>query len=181
MKKKIHIKKEDRHEKVESSYYFTSNNGRLIYHWRMYKKTTKTTTNPPNTTTQSTTTQNTTTQTSGLPLVLLKSPTVSTMYPAYGDTDVPVNFLITANFDSAMSPSTINVNTFTLWQGTTPVPGIVNYYGMTAILIHRLIFKSILHIQSRLLPMSQIRRAFICKITSYGALRPGQRIRSRLL
>ena len=97
------------------------------------KTTTKTTTNPPNTTTQSTTTQNTTTQTSGLPLVLLKSPTVSTMYPAYGDTDVPVNFLITANFDSAMSPSTINVNTFTLWQGTTPVPGLVNYYGMTAI------------------------------------------------
>jgi len=43
-----------------------------------------------------------------------------------------INDEITATFSEAMNPSTINVNTFTLWRGTTSIQGIVTYGGTTA-------------------------------------------------
>ena len=44
-------------------------------------------------------------------------------------TNVPINDAITAYFSEGMDPSTINTNTFTLMQGTTPVAGTVTFDG----------------------------------------------------
>ncbi len=68
-----------------------------------------------------------------LPITLPILPTVTVMSPGYGDTGQPVNTSISATFSEAMSPSTISKNTFTLWQGTTPIDGIVSYSGNTAV------------------------------------------------
>ena len=105
-------------------------------------KTTSTSTNPPQTQTTTTTTQTPSSIQSSIPPVGPPPPTVSSTAPADGEADVPVNYLITAtfasegspdNFTNGMAPASININTFTLWQGTTAIPGTVTYFGDTAI------------------------------------------------
>ena len=69
-----------------------------------------------------------------IPIQNFVTPLLSITNPGYQDTNVAVNQLITATFSEHMNPSTINVNTITLWQGTSAVPHTVSYYGNTAIL-----------------------------------------------
>jgi len=59
-------------------------------------------------------------------------PTVTFTNPANGDTDVAINWKISATFSEAMDPFTITTATFTMKQGTTPVSGTVTYTGVTA-------------------------------------------------
>jgi hypothetical protein len=59
-------------------------------------------------------------------------PTVSSTVPADGATGVPVNSNLSATFSEAMDPATITAATFTLMRGSTPVPGVVSYAGVTA-------------------------------------------------
>ena len=99
--------------------------------------TTSTTTTTANTNTTSAVTSTATTNVpvSTVPIQMVTYPLVNNTDPLYGDTGVPVNTLITVTFSEPVNPSTINTNTFTLWQGTTPVSGSeVSYYGNTAIL-----------------------------------------------
>jgi hypothetical protein len=63
---------------------------------------------------------------------VIKSPTVSSTDPVNSATDVALNQKISATFSWAMDGSTITTSTFTLMQGTTPVPGFVSYKGTTA-------------------------------------------------
>jgi hypothetical protein len=57
------------------------------------------------------------------------APEVISTLPDDDATDVAVNTNITATFNEAMLPSTINETTFTLQQGLTPVAGDVTYPG----------------------------------------------------
>jgi len=92
--------------------------------------TATTTTNPiVNTTTTSTPVISTT-----FPIQNIVTPLLSNTDPGFGDVNVPLNQLITATFSKSVNPATVNVNSFTLWQGTSPVPHTVSYYGNTAIL-----------------------------------------------
>ena len=59
-------------------------------------------------------------------------PTVVYTSPASAATGASIIEGVTANFSEAMRPLTLNSKTFTLKQGTTPVPGIVSYTGETA-------------------------------------------------
>ncbi|MDD2717178.1 MAG: Ig-like domain-containing protein, partial [Candidatus Wallbacteria bacterium] len=61
-------------------------------------------------------------------------PTVSSTIPANAATAVAVNGNITATFSEGMDPSTITTATFTLKQGSTPVPCEVTYLGFIATL-----------------------------------------------
>jgi hypothetical protein len=63
---------------------------------------------------------------------VIKTPTVSSTDPVNSATDVAFNQKIAATFSWAMDGSTITTSTFTLMQGTTPVPGFVSYTGTTA-------------------------------------------------
>jgi len=60
-------------------------------------------------------------------------PTVSSVIPVNASTGVATNTEIEASFSETMSSSTLNISTFTLMQGTTPVAGTVSYVGATAI------------------------------------------------
>ena len=55
------------------------------------------------------------------------SPVVITTDPLNNATGVPLNKIITATFNIAMDPLTINATTFTVKQGTTAVAGVVTY------------------------------------------------------
>jgi hypothetical protein len=59
-------------------------------------------------------------------------PVVISTDPANNATGVLLNKQITATFNKAMNPSTINGSTFLLKDGTTPVFGTVTYSGTTA-------------------------------------------------
>ena len=59
-------------------------------------------------------------------------PAVTSTDPASAATGVILNKIITATFNKAMDPTTINVLTFLLKQGATPVVGVVTYSGTTA-------------------------------------------------
>ena len=59
-------------------------------------------------------------------------PMVNSSDPVNNVTGVAANNVITFTFSEAMNASSINSNTFTLVQGTTPVSGTVAYSGMTA-------------------------------------------------
>ena len=69
------------------------------------------------------------------PMVVSTIPAAVTVNPTDPDnpfgtsTNVPINDAITAYFSEGMDPSTINTNTFTLMQGTTPVAGTVTFDG----------------------------------------------------
>lgn len=59
-------------------------------------------------------------------------PTVILTDPLNAATGVNLNKTITANFSIAMNALTINGTTFTLKQGSTVIPGVVTYSGITA-------------------------------------------------
>ncbi len=63
----------------------------------------------------------------------ITAPTVSSTIPAKTATLVLINSAVTATFSEAMDPLTINIVTFTLKQGTTPVAGTVTYSLVTAV------------------------------------------------
>lgn len=60
------------------------------------------------------------------------APTVILTDPAEGMSDVVLNKVLTAEFSTAMNPSTINAASFKLMQGIIPVAGAVTYVGTTA-------------------------------------------------
>ncbi len=62
------------------------------------------------------------------------APTVVSTIPANLATGVALNTSITAAFSETMDPATITASTFTLKQGTTPIPGAVTYVGTVATL-----------------------------------------------
>lgn len=62
------------------------------------------------------------------------APTVLSTAPANGATGVAINRNIIVTFSEAMNSATITTSTFTLVQGTTPVPGAVTYAGNVATL-----------------------------------------------
>lgn len=60
-------------------------------------------------------------------------PTVISVFPVSGTTGICPNTVVTATFNRAMNPSTINATTFTLvGPGNTAVMGVVTYSGSTA-------------------------------------------------
>jgi uncharacterized repeat protein (TIGR02543 family) len=59
-------------------------------------------------------------------------PKVISSDPANDATNVVTNKIITATFNEAMVPASINGETFTLKSGTVPVSGIVTYSGLVA-------------------------------------------------
>ena len=62
-------------------------------------------------------------------------PLVNATVPANGTLGVPVNQKVAAVFSKAMDPLTVTTATFALRQGTTRIPGIVSYVGLTATFI----------------------------------------------
>jgi hypothetical protein len=60
------------------------------------------------------------------------APTVASMVPFSGDTNVAINATINATFSEAMNPATINSTTFSLSRGATVVAGTLTYAGRTA-------------------------------------------------
>jgi len=62
-------------------------------------------------------------------------PMITATIHANGSTGVPINTKIAATFSEAMNPLTINSTTFTFKNGSTAVPGNVNYSGVTAVFI----------------------------------------------
>lgn len=59
-------------------------------------------------------------------------PEVSSTNPVNAASGVPLISTISASFNEAMNPSTINATTFTVTQGTTPIAGVITYAGVTA-------------------------------------------------
>lgn len=59
-------------------------------------------------------------------------PEVILTVPANGAVGVPLNQIITANFNASMNPLTINGSTFLVHSGTTQIAGTVTYSGITA-------------------------------------------------
>ncbi len=59
-------------------------------------------------------------------------PEVVSTTPLNAATGVSLATSITATFNEAMNPSTINALTFTVTKGTTPVAGLISYNSMTA-------------------------------------------------
>ncbi len=60
------------------------------------------------------------------------TPIVISTDPVNNATGVPLNKIVTATFNMAMDPLTINATTFTIMQGATAVLGTVTYSGSTA-------------------------------------------------
>ncbi len=52
--------------------------------------------------------------------------------PANNESHVDLNKAITATFNTPMDPSTLNAGSFTIYNGSTPVPGVVTYFGSSA-------------------------------------------------
>jgi hypothetical protein len=59
-------------------------------------------------------------------------PVVTLTTPANGVTNVPLDQLISVNFNEEMNPATINQSSFTLKSGTSQIAGVVSYAGKTA-------------------------------------------------
>jgi uncharacterized protein (TIGR03437 family) len=59
-------------------------------------------------------------------------PTVGSTVPGNGALNVPIGNALNATFSEALNPLTVNTTTFSLKQGTTPIPGTVRYAGVTA-------------------------------------------------
>jgi hypothetical protein len=60
------------------------------------------------------------------------APSVITINPANNAKGIAINKTVTATFSLAMNPLTITATTFTLYQGTTSIAGVVSYTGTTA-------------------------------------------------
>lgn len=63
---------------------------------------------------------------------LIVLPTVISVDPLNNATGVALNKTVSANFSTAMDPLTLTATTFTLFAGTTAIPGSVSYAGTTA-------------------------------------------------
>ena len=63
----------------------------------------------------------------------VENPTISSINPVNSATGVVLNQMIIVTFSEPMDQSTITSLTFTLKQGSTSVPGVVTYTGITAI------------------------------------------------
>ncbi|HCL06745.1 MAG TPA: hypothetical protein DHW64_12650 [Chitinophagaceae bacterium] len=59
-------------------------------------------------------------------------PEVVSTTPLNNATGVSLNSPITASFNEALDPASINATTFKVMQGTTPIAGILSYTGVTA-------------------------------------------------
>ena len=75
---------------------------------------------------------NTVTQPDASPAADTTAPTVSSTVPSNMATGVAIGGNIAVTFSEAMDPVTVTNSTFSLMQGTTVVPGVVNYAGTTA-------------------------------------------------
>lgn len=60
------------------------------------------------------------------------APLVTSTDPADNEQNVSLSKIISANFNTAMDPTTINTTSFQIKQGSTPVTGTVSYSGTTA-------------------------------------------------
>lgn len=60
------------------------------------------------------------------------APVIFSTSPMNNEEDVERNKVVEIVFDQAMNPSTINSSTITLWLGSSPVNGTVDYSGTTA-------------------------------------------------
>ncbi|MDQ3141918.1 MAG: Ig-like domain-containing protein [Bacteroidota bacterium] len=63
---------------------------------------------------------------------LTLAPMVIATDPTNNATGVALNKIVSATFSMPMNPSTLNVNTFTIREGNTPVAGTVTYSGVTS-------------------------------------------------
>ena len=63
------------------------------------------------------------------------APTVSATLTANGAIGVAINQNIAATFSERMTPATVNTGTVTVMQGTTTVPGTVNYSGTGVVFV----------------------------------------------
>lgn len=61
------------------------------------------------------------------------APMITSTISANGATNVSVNAKVSATFSEAMDPLTLIPPTFTLMQGTNPVPGTTSYSGVSAV------------------------------------------------
>ena len=68
------------------------------------------------------------------------APMVILTDPLNNATDVVLGKMVTATFNTPMDPLTLNATTFTLKQGTTPVVGIISYFGSTVSFSHTTAF-----------------------------------------
>lgn len=59
-------------------------------------------------------------------------PAVLTTTPANNATGVNLNSTISAGFNEALDPASVNISTFLVTQGTTPIAGVISYSGVTA-------------------------------------------------
>ncbi|RYJ52011.1 DUF3494 domain-containing protein [Flavobacterium petrolei] len=59
-------------------------------------------------------------------------PAVTITTPTNGATNIPLDQLISVTFNEEMNPETINESSFTLFNGTSQIPGVVTYVGTTA-------------------------------------------------
>lgn len=60
------------------------------------------------------------------------APTLDFVSPNDGVTDAPVGGNLTATFSEELNPATVTTASFRILEGSTPVPGIVEYSGLTA-------------------------------------------------
>lgn len=65
--------------------------------------------------------------------VIITAPSITTVIPAEGAIGVALNSSVNATFSKALNPLTINIATFTLYQGATSVTGTVAYSGKVAV------------------------------------------------
>ncbi len=69
-------------------------------------------------------------------------PTVILTDPVEGASDVALDKIITADFSTAMNPTTINASTFVVMQGSIAIPGTITYSGVKATFTPTAAFKA---------------------------------------
>jgi len=100
------------------------------------------------------------------------APKVISTDPSNNATGVMLNKVITATFDMAMNPLTINSSTFTLKQGTTTITGTVNYSGTivsftpTNSLLANAVFTATITVGAKNLAGTPISNDYVWKFTT---------------
>ena len=100
------------------------------------------------------------------------NPKVVSTNPAGNVTGVPRNNAIAFTFSEPMDSSTINDSTFTLYQGSTVVPGTVSYSGTTAVFTPTTILAAGTPYTATELPVRKTRLALVWQQTLFGILPP---------